>query len=415
MMFKLARFSLWHRRSTVLLTLLTLTISITLLLGVDHLRNQAKASFNKTLAGTDLIVGARSGSINLLLYAVFRIGNATNNISWQSYQELAKHSGVAWVIPLSLGDSHKGYRVLGTTGDYFAHYKYGEQQALTLAHGKPFSALYEVVLGAEVAEKLGYKLGDSIIIAHGSGETNLHKHDSQPFVVSGILAPTGTPVDRTLHTSLNSMEAVHLGWQTGIPKEIDPQTAIHADLTPKAITGMLVGLKSRSATFSVQRQINEFPQEPLLAIVPGVALTELWQMLAMVEHLLVVICGLILLAALLGMVTTLLAAMNERQREIAILRTLGAKAGYIFMLIELEIFIIVSLAFLLAGAFLLIGLNLGQAFLAEQFGLFISTNPLQPYTPLAAGVVLCAALLLGALPATAAYRRALGDGLRQRL
>ncbi|HMW71915.1 MAG TPA: ABC transporter permease [Cellvibrionaceae bacterium] len=414
MIFKLARLSLWHRRSTVLLTLLSLSFSIALVLGVDHLRNQAKISFNKTLSGTDLIVGARSGSINLLLYAVFRIGNATNNISWQSYQELAKHSAVDWVIPLSLGDSHKGYRVLGTTQDYFTHYQYGQQQALSLAEGKAFSALYEVVLGAEVAAKLGYTIGDTIILAHGSGETNLSKHDKQPFVVSGILAPTGTPVDRTLHTSLGSIEAIHLGWRAGVPNESAPQAAQQADLTPSSITAMLVGLKSRTAIFNVQRQINEFPQEPLLAIVPGVALTELWQMLAMVEHLLMVIAVSILLAALLGMVTTLLAAMNERQREIAILRSLGAKASFIFILVELEIMLILGGAFVLAGGALCLSLAAGQPYLAQYFGLFISSNPLQSYTPMAASLVVLLALLLGAAPASAAYRRALSDGLRQR-
>ncbi len=415
MIFKLARLSLWHRRSTVLLTLFSLSISVALVLGVDHLRNQAKASFNKTLSGTDLIVGARSGSINLLLYSVFRIGNATNNISWQSYQELTKHSAVDWIIPISLGDSHKGYRVLGTNENYFTHYQFGQQQHLQLAQGKAFSQAFEVVLGAEVAAKLNYALGDKIIIAHGSGETTLHKHDKQPFVVSGILAPTGTPVDRTLHTSLASIEAIHQGWQAGVPQNAHKENIDPSHLTPTSITAMLVGLKTRAATFNVQRQINDFPNEPLQAIVPGVALTELWQMLTMVEQLLMVISVLILLAALLGMVTTLLAAMIERQREIAILRSLGARAGYVFFLIELEVVLIVCAAFILASIGLWLGLIASQHYLAEHFGLFISTNPLQPYTPMAAGLVLLLALLLGAAPATAAYRRALSDGLRQRL
>lgn len=415
MLIKLARSSLWNRRSTLLLTLLSLSISIALVLGIDHLRNQAKESFSKTLSGTDLIVGARSGSINLLLYSVFRIGNATNNITWQSYQELANHSAVDWVIPISLGDSHHGYRVLGTNGLYFTHYQFGQKQHLAFAEGRVFEGVYDVVLGAEVAQKLGYKLGDKIIVAHGSGEITLSKHDDKPFTVVGILQATGTPVDRTVHVNLAAIEAIHLDWQGGTQAKhkITADEAIHHDLTPTAITAMLVGLKSRSTTFTVQRQINEYSDEPLQAILPGVALAELWQMLAMVENLLVVISVLVLIAALMGMMTSLLAAMNERQREIAILRSLGASARYLFILIELEVLLIVCSALIIGAGVLSFALWVSHDYLAQKFGLFISINPIQPYTPWAAGIVILLALLLGVLPAFVAYRRALSKGLTQ--
>ncbi|RYY03278.1 MAG: ABC transporter permease [Gammaproteobacteria bacterium] len=418
MLIKLARLSVWNRRATVLLTLLALSISIALVLGIDHLRNQAKESFSKTLSGTDLIVGARSGSINLLLYSVFRIGNATNNITWQTYQELAKHSGIDWIIPISLGDSHRGYRVLGTNDVYFAHYQFGQHQPLVFTEGKKFEEVYDAVLGAEVAQKLGYKLGDKIVVAHGSSEVTLSKHNDKPFTVVGILQPTGTPVDRTVHVSLAAIEAIHLDWQGGVQTpshKISAEEALKFDLTPTAITAMLVGLKSRAQTFSVQRQINEYSEEPLLAILPGVALTELWSMLAMVENLLTVISIFVLIAALMGMTTSLLSAMNERQREIAILRSLGASAGYLFLLVELEVFIITVLALLLGTGVLSIGLAFGQHYLAQQFGLFVPANPIQSYTPIAACGVILLSLVLGSVPAFIAYRRALGEGLSQRL
>jgi putative ABC transport system permease protein len=415
MLIKLARLSLWNRRSTVLLTLISLSISIALVLGIDHLRNQAKESFSKTLSGTDLIVGARSGTINLLLYSVFRIGNATNNITWQSYQELVNHSAVDWVIPISLGDSHHGYRVLGTNEVYFAHYQYGQKQNIVFAEGKIFEGVYDAVLGAEVAQKLGYKLGDKIIVAHGSSDVTLSKHDDKPFFVSGILQATGTPVDRTVHVSLAAIEAIHLDWQGGVQTKhkMTADEAIQHDLTPTAITAMLVGLKSRSTTFAVQRQINEYPDEPLQAILPGVALAELWQMLAMVENLLAVISVLVLMAALMGMMTSLLAAMNERQREIAILRSLGASASYLFLLVQIEVLLIVSTALIFGAGVLSLALWCSHSYLAQTFGLFVSINPIQPYTPWASGVVILLALLLGGVPAFVAYRRALGEGLIQ--
>ena len=117
--------SLINRRLTAGLTIFALAVSMMLVLGVEKVRTEAKASFANTISGTDLIVGARSGSIQLLLYSVFRIGNATNNISWNTYRHIATRPGVAWTVPLSLGDSHRGFRVLGTNGDYFRHYRYG--------------------------------------------------------------------------------------------------------------------------------------------------------------------------------------------------------------------------------------------------------------------------------------------------
>ena len=152
---RLALQSLRNRWLTALLTVLAIAVSVMLLLGVEKIRTGARQSFADTISGTDLIVGARSGSLNLLLYAVFRIGNATNNLSWQSYQDIRARPEVAWAAPLSLGDSHHGYRVLGTTLDYFTHYRFRQTHGLAFRVGAPFSDLFDAVLGADVAAALG--------------------------------------------------------------------------------------------------------------------------------------------------------------------------------------------------------------------------------------------------------------------
>src|SRR6476620_7576954 len=139
-----------------------------LLLGVEKVRTGARQSFADTISGTDLIVGARSGSIQLLLYAVFRIGNATNNITWPSFQDIASRPEIDWVVPLSLGDSHRGFRVLGTTPDYFKHYRYRQTHGLEFSAGQPFSDLFDAVIGADGADALHYKVGQSVIVAHGA-------------------------------------------------------------------------------------------------------------------------------------------------------------------------------------------------------------------------------------------------------
>jgi len=418
MLIKLARLSLWNRRGTVLMTWLSLTISMVLLLGIDHLRTEAKNSFTSTIAGTDLIVGARSGQLNLLLYSVFRIGNATANISWDSYQRIKKHPQFAWSIPISLGDSHRGYRVMGTNQSYFEHYRYANSQALALQHGQAFAGVFDAVLGADVAQQLGYSLGQHIELSHGVGAVSFSKHSDKPFTVVGILARTGTPVDQTVHVSLEAIEAIHLGWQHGAPlpgRQLSPEQALAQDLTPKSITALLLGLKSRMATFTLQRQLNEFKHEPLSAILPGVALAELWQMLGMVENLLLLISLLVLIAALVGMVTTLLAAMKERQREMAVLRAAGAHPGYLFMLIQLEVLCIIVSAMTAAAVLLFASMFVLQDRLAAEWGLFIGLNIIKLTTLYWAAAIVVFAALLAVIPGVVAYKRALADGLTVRL
>lgn len=418
MLMKLARLSLWHRKGTVFLTLCSLVISIGLLLGIDHLRLEAKQSFTSTVAGTDLIVGARSGQLNLLLYTVFRIGNATNNISYQHFQQISQHRAVAWSIPLALGDSHKGFRVLGTTPDYFKFFRYGEKQPLVLAQGQAFQQVYQTVLGSEVAKKLNYKLGDQITLSHGVGAVSFSEHRGQPFTVVGILAATGTPVDQSVHVSLLGIEAIHQGWQNGMPSRRGQTVALDeeklASLQPSQITGFMLGLKSKAVTFALQRQINEFKAEPLTAILPGAALAEMWQMLSFVENMLLVVTALVLVATLVGLMTTLLAAMKERQRELAILRALGARPWQLFWLIELEVLFITLLAIGLALIKLTGILFLLKPWLSSQYGLVISVVPWHAHTLLLLSVLLGFALLLAAIPAYLAYRQSLSQGLMVR-
>lgn len=420
MLMKLARQSLWNRRTTALMTLLSLCISMMLLLGIDHLRLEAKRSFTSTVAGTDLIVGARSGQLNLLLYTVFRIGNATNNIQWQSYQQLKAHPQVVWSVPIALGDSHKGFRVVGTNQDYFRYFRYGEQQQLTLSQGSPFAGVYETVLGAEVARKLNYRLGDELILSHGVGSVSFSQHKDQPFKVVGILAPTGTPVDQSVHVSLEGIEAIHLGWQGGAPamgrkQAPKPSAEQLAALEPKVITGFMLGLKSKVATFAVQRQINEFKAEPLTAILPGAALAELWQMLSMVENLLLVITLLVLGAGLIGLTTTLLAAMKERQREMAILRAIGARPWQLFVLIQLEVLFLVCGAIVLGFVALVATLFALQPVLSSQYGLVISVLPWHAHTGAWLAGVVGLSLILGALPSYLTYRQSVAQGMQVRL
>jgi len=417
---RLALASLANRRFTAWLTVFAIALSVCLLLAVERIRTETRSSFASTISGTDLIVGARSGSINLLLYSVFRLGNATNNIRWDSFETLAGDRKVKWAIPISLGDSHRGYRVMGTSNAYFEHYQYGRGQALQLAQGQILSDdPFAVVLGAEVAEALHYHLDQQLVLAHGVASISLSKHDDKPFRVVGILKRTGTPVDRTLHISLQGMQALHIDWQNGVPAQgkgrISAEQARGMDLQPQAITAIMLGLHSKIATFSVQRQINEFRGEPLLAILPGVALQELWSLMGSAEKALFVVSLFVVLTGLIGMLTAILTSLNERRREMAILRSVGARPWHIASLLMVEAFALALAGVLLGLALLYLGIALAQGYVQANYGLFLPLALPSRYEWALLGAILAAALLMGALPAWRAYRQSLADGLSIRL
>ena len=406
-LFKLAYKSLLNRRASVLLTLLTIAISVMLLLSIERVRVDAKSSFSNTISGTDLIVGARTGDIQLLLSSVFRIGHTNNGVSWQSYQYITKQRGVKWSIPISLGDSHKGQAVLGTTLDYFKHYRFAKKQPLVFEQGQAFSSINEVVIGSEVASKLAYKIGDEIVISHGMGNTSFHHHDDNPFKVVGILKPTGTPVDKTLHVPLAAIELIHGGGHHDHHDHSSHALIGH----PKQITAFLMGFDSPLYTLQIRRNINQYKQEPLLAIMPTVTLKELWEMLAIIEKILLLFSFVVVIISLLGMLTTLLANLNQRRRELAILRSVGARPWQLFSLISMESLLTTFLGCLVGCTLFYALMGTTAGYLQTQAGVSINISMLSDYELTLIGVIMAAGFIIGLIPATRAYFYSLSDGM----
>jgi len=413
----LAIASAWNRRFTLTLTLAAIALSVAMLLGVERARNAAHESFAHSISGTDLVVGPRTSPVQLMLYAVFRLGEPTTNMKWTSYEELAQNADVAWIVPLSIGDSHHGFPVVGTNIAYFDHYRYDLSQPLTLAAGRRFEGLFETVLGAEVAERMKYKVGDRLTLSHGTGEFGA-EHADKPFTVVGVLARTGTPVDRSIHVSLESMEAIHLDWQGGmrIPGlSIPPQFARKFDVAPKEITAALVGLKVRGRVFQVQRTINNYAAEALVAVVPGVALNQLWGIVGVVENTLLLVSGMIVVIGLSGMIVAVWAGLNERRRELAILRSVGASPVAVIVLLALEGLLLTTVGVAL-GFGLLTVLSLAAApWMQARFGVVVPAWPGGAEELMLVGLVFAAGLLAALLPALRACRLSLVDGLTPRL
>ena len=410
--------SLCNRWPTAVLAMIAIAMSVALILTVEKVRRDARNSFTQTVSGTDLIVGARSGAVQLLLYSVFRVGNATNNISWESVEHIQQRANVDWTIPISLGDSHRGFRVLGTNHDYFTHYRYGQKRALEFAQGERFDDVFDAVIGSQVAAELGYQLNDSMVVAHGTGNAELVKHDNQPFRVSGILEPTGTPVDQAVHVSLQGIEAMHIDWRNGTNVKgegTSPEVIREMNLQPSAVTALLVGLKSRATVFREQRSINTYREEPLLAVLPGVALTQLWSLVSVAEKALLIVSLCVVIAGLVNLVSVLLAGLNERRREMAVLRSAGARPGHVFLLLCIESTVL-TIGGIAAGLLLHYLLtSLGAIYIQQRFGLDIGLS-LPGTTDLKIlSTIAVAGLFAGTLPALQAYRKSLSDGLAQKL
>lgn len=410
--------SAWNRRATLGLMVISIALSVMLLLGVEQLRTQARESFSRSISGTDLVVGARTSPIQLMLYAVFRLGDATHNIRWPSFEAVAEHPSVSWAVPISLGDSHRSFAVIGTTTGYFEHFRYGDRQLLTFFEGKPFADVFEAVVGADVAEQLGYRVGDSIVLSHGKESLGLAEHADKPFRVSGVLKRTGLAVDRSVHVSLEAIEAIHLDWQAGAPipgVSIPAEFARKFDLTPKDITAILVGLKSRAAVFQVQRFVNQYKAEPLLAVLPGVALDELWSIVEVVEKSLLAISALVIAVGLCGLVAVVLAGLGERRRELAVLRSVGAGPHVVFILLAIEGLMVVMAGSLFGVLGLIVLGMFAGPILEAHLGVPLFTGTLSTEAGQLLLLVMATGFVVSLIPGYRAYRLSLADGLTPRL
>jgi len=412
----LALYSLKHRYFATVATVFSITLSLILLLSVERIRRSVEDSFTQTISGVDLIVGARTGSLQLVLYSVFNIGQATNNISYDNYEKIKNRPEIEWTIPYSLGDGHRGYRVVATDNNFFKHYKYRSQQNIGLAMGRTFEGYFDVVLGAEVARTLNYNLNDEIVLVHGSTTgDSFQKHDDKPFKVVGIMSPTGTAIDRSLYISLEGMEAIHIDWQSGAApidgaeiqiSEIKPEM-----LKPKTLTSFFLKSKNKIQILKLQREITNEESEALLAVIPGVVLSELWRSLSQIENVLKIISALVMVVGLIGMMIALITSLNERRREMAILRSIGAGLTHITQLVLFEVLIVLGISIMISSFFKITFEVLFSDYIQKKWGLFL-TDPMfsvVDMTLLLSAIIL--GLLFSVIPILIFKNKSLKDGL----
>jgi len=405
--------SLANRKFTSLLCVLSIALSVTLFLGIERIRTGARDGFTNTISKTDLIVGAKGGSLQLLLYTVFHIGSAVNNIRMSTYEEIKSSPLVEWSIPISLGDSYKGYRVVATDENFFKHYRFRGDQSVAFEDGVAPTDTFDVVLGSEVAKKLGHKVGDPIVLTHGLASEAILSHGKTPFKIVGIMQQTMTPIDTGVYINLYGMEAMHFGWESGVPsdEEIDPARFKKENIQINQITSFMMKLKSRIAILKMRRMIDTYEKEPVMGIIPALSLSEMWQTIGYVEQILFLVSLCVLLVGILSILISLYTSINERRREMAILRSLGARTYHIFVLLMYESLLLVISGCLIGVGFLYGLLYFVRPWLESNFSVYMEISSLSTSEwKFLAGIIL-AGFIAGLIPAIKAYRNSLQDGL----
>ena len=329
---------LWSRPLAAALNLLLLSLglaSITLVLLVNH---QIQQAFARDLAGIDVVVGAKGSPLQLILSGVFQIDTPTGNVPLADVQTLQANPQVAKLIPISMGDSFKGYRIIGTTPDYVSHY------AGVMASGALWQAPMQAVLGAKVARDTGLRVGDSFVGSHGLGGGG-HAHGQTPYAVTGVLAPSGSVMDRLILTATESVWRVH---EKDTALDAADQKILEEE---REVTLALIQYRSPLAAVTFPRFINTTTD--MQAASPALEVSRLLGLIGIGADVLRAFAGVLLLTAGLGVFIALWSAVRERRADLALLRMLGAAPRQLAALLWCEALWLALLATLL-------GLALGQ-------------------------------------------------------
>jgi len=377
---------LWSRPLASLLNLALLSLGLAAMSFVMLCSEQLEAGLRRDLAGIDLVVGAKGSPMQIMLAGVFHLDVPTGNIPLQTLTQLRAQPLVARAIPLALGDSLRGYRIVGTEPDYLAQYQ------AELAQGALWQQPLQAVLGAEVARRTGLRVGDRFAGSHGLGSEG-EAHAQRPYQVVGVLKATGSVLDRLVLTDLASVWALH-------GHEGDAEEANAVD--EREITMLLLSYRSPLAAVSLPRWVNAQPG--LQAAAPALETARLFRMLGVGAEVLRGFAIVLLLASALSVLVGLLSAVRERQGDLAMLRMLGAPAWRVAALVSLEA---VWLALLASGLGLALGHGLAQALgvlLAEQQSLRLGGAWWSAWEWAVPGLALLLALASAAWPAWRAFR-----------
>jgi len=390
---------LWSRPLAALLNLLLLTLGLASITFVLLASEQIDRAFERDLAGIDVVVGAKGSPMQLILAGVFHIDVPPGNIPLAEVRKLGQHPQVARLIPLSLGDSFRGFRIVGTTADYVAHYR------LQMAQGRAWQAPLEAVIGAHVAQDTRMAAGTVFAGSHGLGGGGAG-HGQHPYRVTGVLAPCGCVADRLILTSTESV------WEVHEQHEEPPDGKDHAQDEKREVTMALIQYRTPLAAVSFPRFVNA--STAMQAAAPALEVTRLLRMVGVGSDVLRGFGAVLLFTAALSVFIALWNAVRERRADLAMLRMLGARPAKVAALLLCEAWWLALLASVL-------GLAAGHA-LAGLVGVMLEAQRSLPvsgrlwlseelWIPAAA---LTVATLAALIPAVSAYRVDVAELLNHR-
>jgi putative ABC transport system permease protein len=330
------------RRLNTALNVLLLALGVATITLLLLTTSQLEERMQRDARGIDLVVGAKGSPMQIILSSIYQLDVPTGNVSWKQAQELARHRMVKKVIPLALGDNHKGFRIVGTSHDYVAHY------GARLAQGQLWQAPLEAVLGAEVAAATGLVIGATFVGAHGlGGREGEHMHEMHPYRVVGLLAPTGTVVDRIVMTAVESLWAVHADQH-----DIKDVSRV-AELLPdeeKELTALLIQYATPLAVAMFPRYVNQ--NSEMQAASPANESARLFAIVGVGVNVLRGFALVLIFTAGLSVFIALYNALSERRYDLAVMRALGASPAKLMSLLLFEGILLATL-----GALLGVGLG----------------------------------------------------------
>lgn len=390
--------SIRHHLVSTLVSAFAIALAGGLLMAVWVVKEEANTTFTGVSGGFDAVLGARGSKLQLVLNAIFHLDDSPGNISAADVEAIRKNSNVEVALPIAVGDNYRGVRLIGTTPELFERVEYAPDRRFeVLAPGRPFSeGSHEAVLGSFSARQLGLKVGDTFHPFHGLIYDEKSQH-SETYVVTGIFAPTNTPADRVIWIPLSGLQTM----SGHNPKTATDVSAVLVKFTDAGV----------AAGFQLDMLYNKRGNRLTFAWPIGAILAKLFDRIAWFDHVLTFICYLIVVVATASILASIYNSMNERRREIAILRALGARRTTVFSAIVMESAAISAIGMAIGFLFHATIVMVASAIIREQTGVVIDPVKFHPVLVAAPAGIVGLAALLGVFPAIKAYRTDVSSNL----
>lgn len=401
--FLIARKSLAQHRLSTIITVLSVALAAGLAMAVFSIRDQTYDAFTGGPTGFDAVLGARGSQLQLVLNTVFHLETSPGNIPWEMYDAIKRDPNVELAVPYAVGDNYRGYRIVGTEMSLFTDLEYRKGHKFTLAGGKLFDPeKREAVVGSYVADKTGLKVGSKFNPFHGLVFDERQKH-AEEYTVSGVLEPTNSPSDRVIWIPIDEFYRISGHVLRGGGGTYKPRAGEEIPDRYKEVSAVMLKLRNPQAGFLLDQTINRQGTAATLAWPIGRVMAELFGKIGWVNKVLSLVAYLVVLVAAGSILASIYNTMNERRREFAILRALGARRRTVFAAIILESASIAAIGAALGYAVYALILLGASVVIRAETGVVLDVLKPGPVLLAAPLAMIALGILAGIIPALKAY------------